>query len=91
MRDGRRKTTAPAEMVMRNIKCYKCQNKGHISKYCPLGAKVKDEVGTVALSDHKEPESPSDSQVSKSAELLWSRVITEGGSSGGTREEPSLS
>ena len=76
---------------MKNFKCCKCQNKGHIAKYCLSGTKVKDEVGTVTLSDCKEPESPSNSQISKTAEeLLWSRVVTEGDSSVSASEVPSL-
>lgn len=55
--DGQRRTTAPAEMVMKHVEYYKCQSKEHIAKYCPSGVKDdRKEVGMITLSNSKELE-----------------------------------
>ena len=90
-KDGRRRTTGPPEMVMKNFKCYKCQKKGHIAKYCPAGTQEDGKVGAVALSDDLGVENVDNDQTLSTEELLWSRVVTEGNSSGGTSEVSNLS
>ena len=78
-------------MVMKNFKCYKCQKKGHIAKYCPAGTQEDGKVGAVALSDDLGVENVDNDQTLSTEELLWSRVVTEGNSSGGTSEVSNLS
>ena len=90
-KDGCRRTTGPPEMVMKNFKCYKCQKKGHIAKYCPAGTQEDGKVGAVALSDDLGVENVDNDQTLSTEELLWSRVVTEGNSSGGTSEVSNLS
>jgi len=46
---------------MKNLKSCKC--------HCQSATKVKNKVGTITLSDRKEPESPTNKQVSEIAQV----------------------
>ena len=87
-----RSRTGPPEMNMKNFKCFKCQAKGHIAKYCKTELKNKG-CNTVSLKDKEDTEHTEIDEVAKEVELLWSRVVTEGASKSdgsGTSEVQSL-
>ena len=75
---GRYRNTA--EMVAKEIKCYKCEKKGHVARFCPNGKPQQDtQVRAVSTSSEREATGGSTKEPHKeSSEQLWhwTRVLS---------------